>query len=37
VYGEDEGGRVNVVDPVRAGVVVLEGIIRNRRMFRERV
>jgi Asp/Glu/hydantoin racemase len=37
VYGEEEGGRVNVVDPVRAGVVVLEGIIRNRRMFRERV
>ena len=32
-YGQDEGRRVFVVDPVRAGVVQLEAAVKNRRMF----
>lgn len=32
-YGEDGAKSVFIVDPVRAGVGVLEGMVRNRRMF----
>lgn len=32
-YGEERARKVYVVDSVRAGVSVLEGMVRNRRMF----
>jgi Asp/Glu/hydantoin racemase len=33
-YGPDAGMRVYIVDGVKAGVVALEGMVRERRMFR---
>lgn len=32
-YGEEDARGVYIIDPVRAGVGVLEGMVRNRRMF----
>lgn len=32
-YGQDEGSKVLVIDGVRAGVCMLEQMVRNKRMF----